>query len=220
MSLNLTGQSETTVDLLGDIFDAETFVGTTAFEIAFVHLAKIQLLVIFGDYKGAADLACRERSFSEAQPVFCVGMLDTLTRGTAFYAMARATKKRQYSKKAKKILKTVAGWVKNGNPNVQHYHHFLLAEDAALGKRKIAEVEALYQKAIVQATRSAHLHHVALFNERYADYLLEQSNDIKTGDVIKEEARHRHNEAIRMYHAWGASAKVEALQDKLLEFRY
>ena len=89
--------------------------------------------------------------------------------------------------------------------------YFLLAEDTALRKRKVAEVEALYQKAIVQASRSAHLHHAALFSERHerhVDYLLQQSKGIKEGDVMKEDARHRHNKAIRLYTAWGACAKA------------
>ena len=93
--------------------------------------------------------------------------------------------------------------MKSGNPNVKHMHEFTVAEQAALDK-KYARAHAAYKRAIVSAARSGHLHHAALLNERYADFL---ERDI----LDKEEYRYRMREAIRFYREWGADSKVEML---------
>jgi cytidine deaminase len=123
------------------------------------------------------------------------------------YAMARRTKKRKYKVQANKITKTIEKWVKSGNPNVKHYHLLLSAEQAALSKN-YTRAEENYKKAIVLAARTGHMHHAALCNERYADFLLQELSD-------EEEAKYRMEEAIRFYEAWGAVGKVEMLKKHL-----
>lgn len=54
------------------------------------------------------------------------------------------------------------------------------------------------------AARTGHLQHSALFNDRYADYLLSEVGD-------NEEAQYRKKEAIRFYKDWGAEAKASML---------
>mmetsp|Transcript_40364 Transcript_40364/g.97469 ORF Transcript_40364/g.97469 Transcript_40364/m.97469 type:complete len:104 (+) Transcript_40364:1084-1395(+) len=93
-------------------------------------------------------------------------------------------------------------WVKNGNPNVQHYCCLLNAEKAALAKKQKA-AEAFYKYAIVLAARTGYLNDAALINERYAGFMKE------VGD--EDEAKYRLEEAIRFYRDWGAYAKVEQL---------
>jgi hypothetical protein len=89
----------------------------------------------------------------------------------------------------------------------------LSAEQAALKKTKQKYAEALYRKAITLAARTGHLHHAALFFERYAyiSFFLLQQKEGPRSDVVDEEAKYRIDEAIRLYQEWGAMAKVELL---------
>jgi hypothetical protein len=52
------------------------------------------------------------------------------------------------------------------------------------------------------------MHHAALCNERYADFLLQELSD-------EEEAKYRMEEAIRFYEEWGAVGKVGMLKKHL-----
>ena len=60
------------------------------------------------------------------------------------------------------------------------------------------------QRAPELLAHPGHVHHAALANERYSDFLLHCMND----DV---EAFYRIQEAIRFYKDWGASSKVQHL---------
>jgi hypothetical protein len=60
------------------------------------------------------------------------------------------------------------------------------------------------------AGRTGHLHHAALFIERYAYFLLQQKEGPRS-DVADEEAKYRVDEGIRLYQEWGAMANVEYL---------
>lgn len=86
---------------------------------------------------------------------------------------------------------------------MKHYDTFLQAEHAALRGKKI-QAKGKYEEAIKLAARTGHLHHAALFNERFADHLKRDLND-------EEEASYRLKEAIRWYGEWGAKRKVELL---------
>mmetsp|Transcript_30744 Transcript_30744/g.73787 ORF Transcript_30744/g.73787 Transcript_30744/m.73787 type:complete len:128 (-) Transcript_30744:256-639(-) len=123
--------------------------------------------------------------------------------------MARKTKKSKYSKPAHRLRRKIAGWVKNGFPNVNHYDAFLQAEHAALRGRK-KEAKHQYEEAIKMAARTGHLHHAALFNERFADFVQGDLGD-------EEEASYRLKEAIRWYGEWGARRKVELMTSALAQ---
>jgi predicted ATPase len=204
MILNLMGQSKESKTLKGEIFNCEAFARTTSLHDAVFNLATLDLLIFFGDFEQAANLAIQcGNSFEKAFPGFFLGMMETFHRGVALYAMARRTKKLKYKRRASRILKTVGKWLDKGNPNVKHYHSFLSAEQSALNKDyKTAEV--LYKDSIRSAARNGNLHHAALINERYGDFLLHELGD-------EEEAKYRTSEAIRFYREWGAEAKVEML---------
>jgi len=203
--LNLTGQSKETIKLKGEVFDCDEVVCTSPLHEAVCNFNKLALLVFFGDYKQASKLAIRlGDTFLKTARGQCVGMIETLNRGVALYARALHTKKMKYKKHANNVRGTVKKWMVNGNPNVKHYYCFLSAEQAALDK-KYEAAGSLYKEAILLSTRTGHLHNTALFNERYANFLLEEMSD-------KDEANYRMEEAIRFYNLWGADAKVHALQ--------
>jgi predicted ATPase len=208
MILNLTTPaSKDAGKLEGDIFSSQKFTGKSAVHKVTIHLVQGELL-IFTDFEAAANRAIQGGDkFSKLAPGIFLGMIETFHRAVALYAMARKTKKRKYKVQANKITKTIEKWVKCGNPNVRHYHLLLSAERAALSKKYDA-AEVNYKEAIVLAARTGHMHHAALCNERYADFLLQELSD-------EEEAKYRMEEAIRFYEEWGAVGKVEMLEKHL-----
>lgn len=171
------------------------------------RFVQLVMCVIFSKFEQAASIAIESGDlFSKVVPGHHLGMMETFYRALSMYAMARRTKKQTYKLRAKRIHKTVKGWVKNGNPNVQQYCCLLNAEKAALDKKR-KEAEAFYKYAIVLAARSGYSNDAALINERYAAYMKE------VGD--EDEAKYRIQEAIRFYGDWGANAKVELLSRAL-----
>lgn len=201
--------SHSTKLLEGEIFSASNFKGTDTVALAFVHLMQGELLLFF-DIDKAADRALEfEDKFSRDAPAMFLGIMETFHRAVALYAMARKTRKRRYKQQAKILRRRIEKWLDDGNPNVKHYEIFLNAEQAALDNR-VDLADTRYRRAIVYAARTGHLHHTALFNERYAQFL----QDVK-GD--ENEASHRIHEAIRFYREWGAFAKASELQSEVFE---
>eukprot|EP00980_Cylindrotheca_fusiformis_P026016 scaffold15205_cov128-Cylindrotheca_fusiformis.AAC.1 len=208
MMFNLATTSESTVlhKLEGDIFSAEAFTANTNQEAA-RYVLQGELLVFY-DVEAAAKRAIKDGDkFAKLSPGIFHNMFETFHRAIALFAMARRTGKRKYRIHANKLAKRIKGWVQSGNPNVGHYHLSMIAEQAALTK-KCELAEENYKKAIALAARTGHMHHAALINERYAEFLHEELSDEK-------ESKYRLGEAIRFYEEWGAFGKVEALKKQL-----
>jgi len=138
-------------------------------------------------------------------PSIYLNILEVYHRGVALYAMARITKKQRYLRRANNIRKTIKTWVQKGNPNVRHYDAFFSAEQAAFDQDHQA-ADDHYKNAIVCARRFGYLHDTALFNERYADFLLNKEVPDEDG------AKYRMNQAIQYYTEWGAEAKVSKMK--------
>eukprot|EP00980_Cylindrotheca_fusiformis_P003217 scaffold732_cov114-Cylindrotheca_fusiformis.AAC.5 len=207
MILNLVKSpvSKDSHKLEGDIFSAEAFTCIGAVDVASIHLWQGELLVFY-DIEAAAKRAIKDGDkYAKLSPSIFHVMFETFHRAIALFAMARRTRKRKYRSTANKLAKRIEGWVRSGNPNVSHYHAALLAEQAALNK-KYDLAEENYKNAIVLAARSGHMHHAALINERYAEFLLEERLD-------EQESKYRLEEAIRFYEEWGAFGKVEVLRN-------
>ncbi|KAL3934180.1 MAG: hypothetical protein SGBAC_010046 [Bacillariaceae sp.] len=203
MMLNLTGQSENTTKLQGEIFDCDTFESQTDLQDALFHLAQLELYIFFGDFEKAAKLALKRGDrYEKVAPGYFLGMTETFHRGVALYAMARQTKKRKFKTAAKAILKTVTKWVNSGNPNVKQYQLFLMAEQSALDK-KYKAANKQYREAFVLAGRTGRLHDAALFAERHGDLLFRLDR--------LDEAEYQRGESIRFYQEWGAKAKVDQM---------
>eukprot|EP00980_Cylindrotheca_fusiformis_P027511 scaffold20794_cov117-Cylindrotheca_fusiformis.AAC.3 len=208
MMLNLTSSSSSDLhELEGKVFSSKSFDGQSAVLKATIHLVQGELL-IFTDFEMAAERAIEGADkFEQLAPAIFLIMIETFHRAVALYALARRTKKRKYKVHANKLAKRIEKWMKSGNPNVKYYYLLLSAEKAALNK-KFEEAEENYKNAIVLAARTGHMHHAALCNERYADFLLEEKDD-------ELEAKYRVSEAIRFYEAWGAVGKVERMKTNL-----
>ena len=106
--LNLTGNSRTKKALHGEAYNSVKFVRKTPLHDALHNFARLELLIFFGDFSEAAELAIEcDETFSKAFPGFFMCMLETFHRGVALYAMARKTKQSKYKRRARQVLKTI-----------------------------------------------------------------------------------------------------------------
>ncbi|KAL3938434.1 MAG: hypothetical protein SGBAC_006652 [Bacillariaceae sp.] len=174
-----------------------------------VHLCEGELLLFHGDYEAAAERAIKKGAlFAKLSPLMFFNMSETFNRGVALYVMAQKTNKRVHKKEANRIRKQVANWAKSGNPNVVHFSLLLQAEQETLEKKHDAANES-YRKAITVATKECQLQYIALFHERYADFLLHIR-------CSKKDSALHVNEAARYFEEWGASARAQSLRDSLV----
>ncbi len=213
MILNLTGRSAHTSVLRGDVLvDSQKIQGVDAHGpvlLAFYKALQSRLYVIFGEHEKGASLALGVPRNTHFSPII---MGDTFTRGVCLFAMARKTKRRKFARRAKEIRSLIKSWVKQGNPNVQHYLALLDAEMAAL-KGKIQSAERHFQDAVITAARGGFVHDAALASERYGEFLL--NDKPQPCELDKQEALYRFSEAIKYYSDWGAVSKVASLQKSM-----
>ena len=212
MILNLQlPPSESSKKLEGGRFSRSSETLETPIQIGVKNFSCGELLLFFGDHEARTKRLMGEekgKTFSELVQGHITGRIDTFHRGMTWFAMARRKGQRKYRAKALKIKKVIAKWAKAGDPNVQHYDRMLSAEEAALNK-KYAMADQFYKDAIVLAARSGHLHHAALFSERFAEYQLEAYSDKDNNEYYTEQA-------IKYYAEWGAVGKAEELRKHLL----
>jgi len=205
MMVNLTKRSDGKLE--GRMFSSTGFKASNSEYLATIHFAEGELLTFF-DLNAANTRAVEsEEKYTKLHPANFLGMIEAFHRGVALYGMARRTKKKKFKAAGAKIRKRVQAWTEAGNASVTHYQLLLNAEHASLDDKN-EEARKLYLDAITFAARTGQLHHAALCNERYADFLTYQSPD-------EEEAKYRLSEAIRYYREWGAAGKVQLLE-KLL----
>ena len=169
---------------------------------------KMYLYAILGDYEHGAEEALQTGDEYSKSFVGALFGLEPFYRGLTLYVMARRTGKTDYKAAAAKILKQLQTWAtKKGCVNLVGPAHLLSAEDAALHGKKQHVCASLFEDAILVSSRDGFLQNSGLANERYADYLLELDDT--------DAARFRINQAIDCYSRWGASHKVEMLQQRL-----
>ncbi|KAL3928248.1 MAG: hypothetical protein SGBAC_012732, partial [Bacillariaceae sp.] len=193
MMVNLTKRSDGKLE--GRMFSSKSFKGSKSEYLATIHFAEGELLAFSNletlDTKRAVE---SEEKYAKLSPANFLGIIEAFHRGVALYAMARKTKKKKYRAAGAKIRKRVQAWTEAGNASVTHYQLLLNAEHASLDDKN-DEARKLYLDAITFAARTGQLHHAALCNERYADFLTDHSPD-------EEEAKYRLTEAIRYYKEW------------------
>ncbi|CAJ1963412.1 unnamed protein product [Cylindrotheca closterium] len=163
----------------------------------------LHVSIYSGDYESASTIALNMGDgFQKANPSNVQIMSETFLRAIALYATASSGSSKS-KRTANKLKQKMGNWVSKGNPNIGHCYHLLCAEKARLDG-KYEKANTLYNDAIVLAARTGHVHHAALSNERYADFLLRCMKD-------KEEHDYRIQEAVRFYKDWGAERRVQQL---------
>lgn len=209
MFLNLRNNQQDACLLKGEEYSVEAC-GNQLALLAWHEFAEFQLLFFYNDPSApekAGKSALKSVLLNDSLGYFAQ-MIEKFHRGVCLYVAARHTKKRKYRQHARKIRNIIHSWKKVGNPNVVYYCNFLDAEHAAL-EGKYDKAEEHYMKAIKFVARTGYLHHAALFNELYSDFLLLELND-------KDEAKYRLEEAIKYYEDWGALGKVHQLKKSSL----
>lgn len=217
--LNLMGESDNPLVLTGEVMNQSTFLSRDSKKTqevgvmrTFYH-ALLSLSVTFGDFEGAEELL---GSIFETD-------IETIKTGLqhidlhflaalVYYERSRTVgrrkkeKRTQYANKAKKHLKEVEKWVKNGNMNCTGMMQLLHAEKLAAKKNSSREdVAAAFGTAIQSFTKSGIIHHAALANERAALYFLEEDG-------------HHHGcveymkRAWEWYGEWGAERKQDQIE--------
>jgi hypothetical protein len=113
--------------------------------IGVFYICQSSLYLYFGEYEKGAEIAIeRGDAYSDGVPGHVMVMIDTFTRAMLLYGAAQKTRKRQYSKEAKRVHNLVKSWVRKGNPNVTHYDLLLNAEAAVL-RGNLDAAEGWYQ---------------------------------------------------------------------------
>ena len=73
------------------------------------------------NYKEGADFAIEiGNAVQKAAPGHVLLQSDFFTRGVCLYAMARKTKERRYTKRARAVRKAIQSWVNQGSVNSNH----------------------------------------------------------------------------------------------------
>lgn len=194
------------IGLDGDIICVAEAQKHSAMVAGVIRYTEFQLLLFFDD-PSAADRAIKDGdSFYNDVMGKLENSLELFHRGVALYVAARRTNRWKYKRHAKRVRHTLKQWEKAGNPNLSYYLMFLDAEQLVLD-RKYGKAEESYKKAIAFVGRSGYIHHAALFNELFAEFLRVQKGDTA-------EAGFRLEEAIRYYGEWGALGKVALLKAK------
>ena len=158
------------------------------------------------DYIKGADLALkRGDEFLRNFPATPICMWDHFHMCMCLSVAAKETGKRKYRRQEQKLRKTIERWIKSGNSNVGHHVVLLEAEQLAAQKKQ-KDAGKAYVRAINSAARGGFLQDVALANERYAVFLLNDVADFTSADFYMEEA-------IRLYREWGADALADSLQE-------
>mmetsp|Transcript_33391 Transcript_33391/g.80821 ORF Transcript_33391/g.80821 Transcript_33391/m.80821 type:complete len:396 (-) Transcript_33391:208-1395(-) len=208
MILNLQlPPDEASKKLEGEVYSQSSETSEIPWKVANENLANGELLLFFSDHEARTKRLMNDekgKTYSELIQGYFPSRIETFHRGIAWFAMARRTRRRKHRSEAMKVKKQVAKWAKAGDPNIQHYHLLLNAEVAVLDKR-FAKADALYKQAISYAARIGHIHHAALFHERFAEYRLEVRGD-------KDDGKYHMEQAIRYYTEWGAVGKAEQLK--------
>lgn len=201
------------VDLKGAILDDAGMLEIKAIPQLYLgtHIHHLMLNFLFGRYSEAAKYAKAGREL--ATPAFgpVYGGYIVFVCGLAAVADARRKKRRRspYTKKCSKILRRAAA---KGEPlNFLGKHYLLEAELAALSGNA-ADALTLYASAISTSREGKFMMQTAMANERTARFLLEQGDH--------ERSRTFFREALVGYGDWGASAKVDHLENEIRELGF
>jgi predicted ATPase/signal transduction histidine kinase len=212
-ALNLMGESESPCVMVSEAYDERAklafYVATrNVTEMALLHVSKLMLCCVFGDFERAVEnarvaeqnLAGIPASMAMAAYPFYdalafLGRWDELSAADRQEALARA----------EKDLETLRTWSVHAPANFEHRWCLVAAERARVEGRA-AEARELYDRAIALAQQHGYIHEEALAHECAARFHRQPGH-----------ARHAHlarnylHDARYAYRRWGAVAKVAQL---------
>lgn len=173
----------------------------------YIHTIQLELYAFFGDWEEAKSLllttadvrAVLQSPYPAVRYTFFEGLI-CLKAAQSSVGMMDSWK---WKRRALKSMKFIRRWIKCGNPNIIHCLHLLEAELAVLNGKSEKEVEDSYKSAIDIAAKNQFIQDEALSNEMASSYFGSRNNVSRRDYYL--------GNAIRCYSEWGATAKVEQL---------
>ena len=213
MALCLKGLTSECSSFTNDFFDEFKTVKQMREERAIVplhwfYIFKMQSLYIFGDYSGALNMAMESEKMIEvslgqfyiAEHYFYYSL--TLT---AIYPDATRKEKEKYKRVLRKNRKKLRKWSENCPENFLDKYLLVTAEQNRIAGNNSKAMD-LYDNAIESAARNEFIQNNAIANELAAIFYIANKKE-KIAKGYLWEARY-------CYHRWGASAKVNDLNEK------
>ncbi|MGA7952728.1 MAG: AAA family ATPase, partial [Gloeobacterales cyanobacterium] len=216
-SLNLLGQSEDPLRLMGSRYDEEKMLPiiiemNDIYSFGELYLDKCFLCYLFCEYHKALEYTAIVEanlvgmSGTMGAPIFYV--YDSLTR-LALYAEVSNHEQQQYLEKVKANQEKLGIWSNSAPKNFQHKFYLVEAERARiLGNER--EAREFYDLAIALAQENKYLNEEALAYELAGRFYLSKNQ--------KHVARYYLQDAHYTYQRWGAVAKVRELEKQYPQF--
>lgn len=205
--LNLKDPSEDPSALKGDAMDIA--IGLTGYTLDEDHAYRMEFAASFTLAYYFEDWSRLEYSLplydGKYHPVRAhyTNFLSAFSAAMAYFELFRRRQKRVYRKRAEKKLRMMQQWLNGGNVNCLPLLSILQAESLSLSKSASPQdVLELYDNGALEASAMSFVQIEATAYERAACFL--------TG----QEARSYLTKALRLYHAWGADAKIVFLEKK------
>ena len=215
-TLNLMGESDDPLVLTGEAMDEVELLEEAKAEgnlmcLNCVNSIRMELAYQFHEYSRALEIADVLDPPEQAYPAFFQGLRQKLFEGLTCFALARegGSNANSLKKRGNVIVKMFSKLVKGGDVNVVHYLHLLSAEQA-FAKGKSSDAKEEFDRAISTASRNGFIQDRALSHERCAIFFVSDKDD--------EWATHHVKKAIQSYEDWGASRKVQYLQEKFSSY--
>lgn len=169
-----------------------------------VKLMQLELLVQFHDWNGAliclTEAPNMRSSFLQTHASARATFLEALVYLKSSSSASSWLEKRKRKRQALKLLKTMNGWLKNGDDNVRHLMHILMAESYVLeGNERSAEDN--FKAAISIAELGGFSHDEALAQELAGAWYKGQGKDSMSTEYFETSQR--------LNTEWGATSKVE-----------
>lgn len=180
---------------------------------AMFHLLRLQTCYLLGEPALAREYAKKSAPWLRyLRTLFCQTdffFYNALTLA-ALYPQAPAVEQEALLTELRQHLRRLETWARNAPANYQHKHDLVAAELARLEEHPEAAL-ALYQKAIAQAGQNGFQHDEALAHELCARF------HAARGEALLQEPH--LNAALVGYARWGATAKVELLNQEFPSLR-
>lgn len=171
------------------------------------YFSRLQRRYLLGDYRGALLEAAKMKAFVHAIMGFMLtaegNFYHSLAIAAAYEGLS-AGEKKKYRRILKKNQKQMKIWADSCGENFRHKYLLVAAEEERLSGRQ-QEAMSLYDRAALSARENGYVQNEALANELAAKFYMAAGHD--------KIARAYMTDACRGYAAWGAGAKVKALQN-------
>jgi predicted ATPase/DNA-binding CsgD family transcriptional regulator len=172
-----------------------------------LHFTKLQRCYLFGDYKSALSEADKMKELYDVILGFMLTAEGNFYQSlaiTAAYKELSPKNRKKYCKILVSNQRQMKRWSDSCKENYLHKYLLVAAEEARLSGRQ-QEAMSLYDRAVQSARENGYVQNEALANELAAEFYIASGHD-KIAKVYM-------TDACLGYAAWGARAKVKALQE-------